>query len=903
MKKRKTVSAAAWCCLSCCVLIVTAATGSANPFMIDTTLTLGETPLWQCHSDIAFDGTNFLVVWQDIRQDGFSRIMGCRVTPNGEVLDNSGFIISISDYYALCPRVAYDGSNYVVAWYNEEHFWPYTYSIKAARVTPAGTVLDSTALDVSPALSPDCVVDLSIGTSGSNSLIAWAIRRESSNKGVFAARISTQGVLLDSVPIPLVVDPHLPKHPTVAFDGNNYLIAWEDCWWLPGDSISYWIDGSRISENGTLIDTIPRRFVTHTFPCFTYPLHMKLNPSVAMGANNYLLTWNTSVMFWGTTQDILGTRITPEGNIIDTSFIPISTIIGNQNHPSVAFDGSEFLVAWMDFRLGTKENIPLIFFTKVDTSGNVLNPAGNILVFEVQLRHPSLCYGNGIYMASFRDRRGKPFRYAFDDDIFVARVNAAGSTLDPYGISTSRSTASQRMPAIATDGENHLIVWEDERDEDMNIYGALTDSSGALVVAPFPIETRSNAQVCPVVDFVEPYYLVAWIDYRDGFNQPAYRFRRVRKDGTLTGPHSTLIFQNQCNYPMSHIALSNDNVNFLALYTVLSYNQFCKTGIVRIDTSGTVIDTNALEIDSTWNADAAFDGTNWTLCYYKAGYWGVHCAQISREGVIVTPSFAISAAPGVSEPYPSITFNGANYLVCWCSLDMDSGQLVYGSRVSPAGYDLDSVDIRISKRDIVAFDLRTESFDSDYLAIWTQANWDNYYHTCDHTSQIYATFIAPEGTVLDTLGIELTPPLFECKSPDVALSSNGEYYMVYSRFTDYPYGSYRIYGQFVEPLAGTKEKHRDGRFVDLLERNYPNPFSEVTLICYQLSCNAPVELSIYDASGRMVRRLVNEEKRPGIHSVYWDGKDDSGRTVSNGVYFYKLTANGFSETRKMVVVR
>ncbi|NNE10436.1 MAG: T9SS type A sorting domain-containing protein, partial [Gemmatimonadetes bacterium] len=92
------------------------------------------------------------------------------------------------------------------------------------------------------------------------------------------------------------------------------------------------------------------------------------------------------------------------------------------------------------------------------------------------------------------------------------------------------------------------------------------------------------------------------------------------------------------------------------------------------------------------------------------------------------------------------------------------------------------------------------------------------------------------------------------------------------------------------------------RFVRL-EPNAPNPFNPVTRIEYALPRSARVDLSIYDLGGRLVRTLVRSEQAGGRYSVSWRGKNESGRDVASGVYFYRLDVNGEASVRKMMLVR
>ena len=80
--------------------------------------------------------------------------------------------------------------------------------------------------------------------------------------------------------------------------------------------------------------------------------------------------------------------------------------------------------------------------------------------------------------------------------------------------------------------------------------------------------------------------------------------------------------------------------------------------------------------------------------------------------------------------------------------------------------------------------------------------------------------------------------------------------------------------------------------------NYPNPFNPTTAISYQLQAASYVELTIYDIKGREVAKLVNGWKVAGVYEVVFDGGE-----FSSGIYFARLTVNGFGETQKMVLIR
>ena len=83
-----------------------------------------------------------------------------------------------------------------------------------------------------------------------------------------------------------------------------------------------------------------------------------------------------------------------------------------------------------------------------------------------------------------------------------------------------------------------------------------------------------------------------------------------------------------------------------------------------------------------------------------------------------------------------------------------------------------------------------------------------------------------------------------------------------------------------------------------LSQNFPNPFNPSTVINYQIPKSGFVKLSVYDMSGKELKSLVNENKEAGYYSVSFDG---SG--LSSGIYFYSINAGGFTETKKMMLVK
>lgn len=88
-----------------------------------------------------------------------------------------------------------------------------------------------------------------------------------------------------------------------------------------------------------------------------------------------------------------------------------------------------------------------------------------------------------------------------------------------------------------------------------------------------------------------------------------------------------------------------------------------------------------------------------------------------------------------------------------------------------------------------------------------------------------------------------------------------------------------------------------------LSQNYPNPFNPSTTIQFGISKQSFVSLKIFNALGQEVTTLINDVKNPGQYQSVWNGKDRLGRSVASGIYIYRLQADGFTQTKKMLYLR
>ncbi len=108
---------------------------------------------------------------------------------------------------------------------------------------------------------------------------------------------------------------------------------------------------------------------------------------------------------------------------------------------------------------------------------------------------------------------------------------------------------------------------------------------------------------------------------------------------------------------------------------------------------------------------------------------------------------------------------------------------------------------------------------------------------------------------------------------------------------------------FLSPSAVNEDHAAESPRVFTLHQNTPNPFNPATAISFSLAESKNMSLVVYDTLGRTVRTLANGPLPAGKHTIRWDGRDNSGRAVSSGVYICRMRAGAFEKSIKMTYVR
>lgn len=546
---------------------------------------------------IAFDGTNYLVVWADSRIGRDEDIFATRVSQAGAVLDPLGIAISTTAGRQIRPTVAFANGTYVVAWEDYKFKGGTEADIAAARVstagvvTPLGAVAPSGVNEITPKLAAngtgallvwDSAGDISAslfnGTAfgglilvtsdgtpqsfpavtaapGGNYLVAYSNGAPATADitGVF---VTTAGAL-GGAAFPISAGAGRQYDPKASFDGTNYIVVWTN------NNAGVDLYGTRVSTAGAVLDTRTegmtmnvggvalstaadsqqlenlacttgggcilvwqegRNLATTSFDVYAQLLstspalatsgaeivvsalgQAQTVPAVAANASGFLAVWqdarDTNI------QTVFASRITAAGAVGDANGIPLVTGNNREGTPAVGRAGITFGVFWADSRsFGT--DIELMRFQGGNKLDGNARPVSTAAFAQVS---PAVTSSSGNYFAVWNDSRN-----GIDRDIYGARVQDTGAVIDTGGIAISTAAGDQLVPSIATDGTVSLVVWQDRRNGDFDIFGSIVDNASGAVGANFPICTVAGDQGRPNVAFDAKtgQFLVVWSDER-----------------------------------------------------------------------------------------------------------------------------------------------------------------------------------------------------------------------------------------------------------------------------------------------------------------------------------------------------------------------------------------------------
>ncbi len=854
-----------------------------NEFLVDTNVTYAQARSDQSWPGVAFDGTNYLAVWQDSRCFPQHDVFCARIDSLGTIIDPAGIHVATVTYDNLqyycngTPAVAFNGSEYLIVYQDRRN--SLETDIYGTRVTVTGTILDPYGIPISTA--PGYQRHPCITSNGTDFLVVWQDERAGA-ADIYGSRVDQNGAVLDPGGIEICNAANSQIFPRVASDGADYFAVWQDA--RDTTTNQYDIYGARIDANGNLLDT-------NGIAVFAGTAN-QVEPSINYGSSNYLVVWEDQrAEVFG----IAGARVNTAGTVLDPSGITISGIPSQPEwHPSVTFNNEHYFVVWYDDRNGT---YPDIYGARMDTSGMVLDTVNiPISLTPGVKRNPAIASEGSNCFAVWEDDRDYP-----SGDVYGARIDSAGMVLDPQGIDVTTAAVFHDNGGVAYGGENYLIAWGDYRNGlySSDIYGARADAWGNILDSPsFMLCTATFGQYSPLIAYDGTNYCAVWTHNIGG--AWAVKGTRISTSGIVLDP-SFISISSGGNAMSPQIASSGHD--FLAAW-VDYRNSYTSPDIyaARIGTAGNVLDPAGIPV-STLGSLEYMPSVGYGNPYYlvawedtRSGDRDIYCARVDSSGMVMDPGgIAVSTADS-SQHNSAISFDGNNYFIVWQD-ERNGSYDIYGSRVGLNGIVQDPAGIAVSTGNSDQINPSVAFDGSNHIVVWEDQR--------QMPSDIQGAIVNTDGVVVDTFIATAQPG--PQRYPKISHGANDQMIITYCGWADsintHPANAMRTWAVFYPYTGITEESEYTTGGAALNLRILPNPFTKLTSISFSIAQSAKrTDLKIYDATGRMVKSfcLAPDALRS---TLYWDGRDGQNRVLGSGVYFIRLISGGQSATEKVLLVR
>jgi len=762
------------------------------------------------------------------------------------------------------PRVASDGAGGAFAAWQDERAG--NWDLYFQRVDPAGRILwtiNGVALCTAAGNQnyPEIVCD---GDEGA--IVAWRDER-SGGYDVYAQHIDASGnALWASDGIPICTAAGNQYNPEIVSDGaGGAIMIWHD----GRNLVDFDIYAQRVSGDGTVLWTAGGVGICTAAGDQMYPT------IVADGEGGAIVAWDHGDLG---SKDVYVQRINSAGTSLWTAGgVAICTATDDQFIGKIVSDGTGgAIVNWEDNRAGNVD----IYVQRVDPLGNVLWTADGVAVCtEEGLQYPSDIApdGSGGAFITWWEYR------EFDDQIYAQHIDGSGAALWTVdGLRICPTGGTQIAPAVISDGEEGAVfVWEDRRNYNYDIYAIRLDAAGNSLwtSAGAALCTETRTQFSPrIVPDGTGGAVVVWYDNRsmdwnvyaqlvDGRGYVGFLSPEINTVRDVPGDQGGKVY---LSWHASHVdVLEDEQMSHYTIWRALDEEQAARAVAAGARTVESLAEPEAEDGRGPVIRIEALAGQTW--------FWelvGTQPAYYLEAYAMTVPTLFDSVGATARQNYFQVVAHTDDPSIFWVSVP-DSGYSVDNlAPCMPAGL------------------AGEQSFSPDGLALTWESNDEPDLGGYRIYRGLAEGFVPSEANLL---GAPCDTVWF-----DGGWSwSDGFYYKV---------SAVDIHGNesdfaLLRPDGVTGDDTPKAPPASYLEQNRPNPFNPSTRIVFGLDRSALARLVIYDAAGRLVRVLADGVLPAGRHEAVWDGRDDAGRQVASGVYFYRLEAGIFNQSRKMILLR
>ncbi|MBN9685958.1 MULTISPECIES: MYXO-CTERM sorting domain-containing protein [unclassified Corallococcus] len=598
---------------------------------------------------VTWDGKQFLVVWQDYRDNRNFAIYGARVSPDGTVTTPpDGFRISapipaIDGKWEVDPKVASSGGVSLVVW---QRGGVYDYDILGARIRDDGTVLDTTPGVLVSTAGNQANPTVAGGPDGF--LVAWQDGRhqvgETTQWDIYATRVAPSGEVLDAAGIPVsVLASSYQTYPRALFDGTNYQVLWGDSRNSSGYGDFY---GGRVSVAGEPLDGTGVRITPASYD-------YKQGPAIAFDGTQTWVVWRAATGSYD--ERFYGVRFGKDGVVKDAARVPLFTHSGQKTLSDLVFDGTRLRAVWAEYvgSYGLKSG-------RFETNGTPVDGAGRFLAWGANVQDiPRVASSGGTGLMAWRDQVGE--EAVSTVSIRLQPLNADG--LPTGDVRVLPFPTYVAGPTLGAGDGIYLVAWG-EGGSSYDLKAQRVRPDGTLIDAqPLTLATSTRSGPASIASAGNSFFVV--------WEAAGSRITGVivREDGSVSSPIS-LPRPASNTQTQSQPKVAFNGTHFLVVWT--NYNGDYDIHAARVSPTGQLVDATPRIISAAasyqYEPDVAAHGdflVTWSD-YRKGGGWPeIRAARVANDGTLKDPDGKVVVPGGSMKRYAQPMFDGAGFTILW----------------------------------------------------------------------------------------------------------------------------------------------------------------------------------------------------------------------------------------------
>jgi hypothetical protein len=508
----------------------------------------------------------------------------------------------------------------------------------------------------------------------------------------------------------------------------------------------------------------------------------------------------------------------------------------------------------------------------------------------------------------------------------------------------------QKYPQMVSDGNGGtIIVWEDNRDSDTKIYAQRLDSAG---VAKW---TNNGILICSATGSKQPQItsdgaggaIITWFDMRYGWPNSTVSVQRINANGdTLWQKNGIPVAQqaNSWSYPViTGYGINGAVVAWIGIDGEIYAQKIDIYGTIKWNEGGVLIDSSGGEpqivVDDAGGAIITWFDYDHTQPITSTN---IFAQRVNVDGQILwTVSDTICNAPYYQQ-HPCLTADGnGGAIISWIdSRTQNDTAYIYAQKVSATGvaaWDINGIrisDIKSYFRSYITADneggaiitwlgtgyngeVHVQRINGDGTREWPvdvrltfgtnpsipkiiEDGFGGAFVSWTTPNQLHLQHLNPEG--IASFGVEGKIVSIGHGEDFQSMCTDGNGSVMFSWQDMRSIYTTDIYAHKIT-VPGLVTEVSDNKMIDIpsefsISQNYPNPLNPSTIIRYSIPKSSQVSLKIFNALGEEIETLINEEKSVGTYELNWNAAN-----LPSGVYFYRLQAGSFIQTRKMILLK